>query len=89
MVRNSKRDMNTIQWFSEQTFELFEQLQNGKITQMQFCNEMANIHNKAIDKGREEMCDFAHCYVENLKAGFNETPEYYLEEYEAYEKSNP
>lgn len=80
--------MNTIQWFSEQTFELFEQLQNGEITQMQFCNNMANIHNQAIDKGREEMCDFAHCYVENLKAGFNETPEYYLEEYEAYEKSN-
>jgi hypothetical protein len=49
---------------------------------------MANAHDKAIDMLREEMCDFANCYADNVKAGFNETPEYYLEEYEAYEKSN-
>jgi hypothetical protein len=43
---------------------------------------------EAKELERKRMCDFAYYYAENLKAGMNETPEDFLEEYEHYNETH-
>lgn len=45
---------------------------------------IARLEKQAKEMEREQKCDFANSYAENVMAGFNETPEYFLEEYEAF-----
>lgn len=69
----NNKQQTAVEWLFEQMFDPFYPAE-----------EQINWLEQAKEMEREQKCDFAHCYADNVKAGMNETPEYFLEEYEDY-----
>ena len=70
-----------VEWFSNQTYELFEQYSEGKFDRVQLNKLMVDATNKAKEMEKEQIIDACQHGVDYDKSPYNYAEQYYNETY--------
>lgn len=78
----SNKLFTAVEWFSNQTYELFEQYSEGKFDRIQLNKLMVDATNKAKEKEKEQIIEAWTNGMKSDNGHFGTSEQYYNETYE-------